>query len=318
MAFIYDQHFEHLLRRAGFGARPDELDAYRRMAFNEAVDSLVNYERIPDDVDTKIGQPGYVQVAAPGRVFSPNTVITDAQQRWLFRMVHTNRPLQEKMTLFWHNHFATAYTKVAGSLGADRSDALHGGEAGRGSRRRARPDRDAARERARQLPRPPRRDRQGHRDADLARRPDQRAREAAGELRPRDHGAVHDGRRPLHRGRRLRGGARVHRLEPDAAWRRPTAAALRRSSSTPRSTTRPRRPSRFRSTRTAATTIPARGAGNGMQDGLDFIAALAAQPAHRRAISPASCTASSCPSSATSTRSSSTACRRPTFRAATT
>jgi uncharacterized protein (DUF1800 family) len=33
-------------------------------------------------------------------------------------MVHTNRPLQEKMTLFWHNHFATGYNKIAGTLGA--------------------------------------------------------------------------------------------------------------------------------------------------------------------------------------------------------
>jgi uncharacterized protein (DUF1800 family) len=33
-------------------------------------------------------------------------------------MVHTDRPLQEKMTLFWHNHFATAYTKIAGLLNA--------------------------------------------------------------------------------------------------------------------------------------------------------------------------------------------------------
>ena len=33
-------------------------------------------------------------------------------------MVHTDRPLQEKMTLFWHNHFATGYTKIAGALGA--------------------------------------------------------------------------------------------------------------------------------------------------------------------------------------------------------
>src|SRR5205085_8194605 len=32
----------------------------------------------------------------------------------VFRMLHTNRPLQEKMTLFWHNHFATAYTKLSG------------------------------------------------------------------------------------------------------------------------------------------------------------------------------------------------------------
>jgi uncharacterized protein (DUF1800 family) len=31
-------------------------------------------------------------------------------------MVHADRPLQEKMTLFWHNHFATGYTKIAGAL----------------------------------------------------------------------------------------------------------------------------------------------------------------------------------------------------------
>jgi uncharacterized protein (DUF1800 family) len=32
-------------------------------------------------------------------------------------MVHSKRPLQEKMALFWHNHFATAYSKVAGTVG---------------------------------------------------------------------------------------------------------------------------------------------------------------------------------------------------------
>ena len=34
-------------------------------------------------------------------------------QRWWFtRMVHTQRQFEEKMTLFWHNHFATASSKV--------------------------------------------------------------------------------------------------------------------------------------------------------------------------------------------------------------
>ena len=47
--------------------------------------------------------------------FAPHLNITDARQRWLFRMVHSERPLQEKMALFWHNHFATAYTKIAGA-----------------------------------------------------------------------------------------------------------------------------------------------------------------------------------------------------------
>ena len=29
-------------------------------------------------------------------------------------MLHSPRPLEEKMALFWHNHFATAYSKLAG------------------------------------------------------------------------------------------------------------------------------------------------------------------------------------------------------------
>src|SRR5213075_2928114 len=97
--------------------RADELDLYRTLSYTESVNRLVNYDSIPDDVDSKIGKPGFVQVTVRGE-FSPKSVIADARQRWLFRMVHTNRPLQEKMTLFWHNHFATGYTKIAGALGA--------------------------------------------------------------------------------------------------------------------------------------------------------------------------------------------------------
>ena len=118
MATVYDPQFEHLLRRAGFGARPDEMDTFRTLSFNGAVDRLINYERIDDDVDSKIFQAGYVGVTARGGPLAPQSNIVDSRQRWLFRMVHSDRPLQEKMTLFWHNHFATGYTKVAGALGA--------------------------------------------------------------------------------------------------------------------------------------------------------------------------------------------------------
>jgi uncharacterized protein (DUF1800 family) len=117
MAPTSERQLEHLLRRAGFGARPDELDLYGQMSADEIVDSLVEFQSLNDDVDSKIGKPGYVGTTTRG-VFSPNSNITDARQRWLFRMVHSDRPLQEKMTLFWHNHFATGYTKIAGALGA--------------------------------------------------------------------------------------------------------------------------------------------------------------------------------------------------------
>ena len=112
-----DESIRHLLRRAGFGASPQELSYYNDIGRSATVEALVDYEQFDDDVDAFIGQPGYVSVTARG-AFSPNTVINDARQRWLFRMVHSARPLQEKMTLFWHNHFATAYSKVAGAYGA--------------------------------------------------------------------------------------------------------------------------------------------------------------------------------------------------------
>src|SRR5262249_24793992 len=117
MAITQDRQIEHLLRRAGFGARPDELDTYGAMSIPRAVDALVNYESVRTDVDSFIGRAGYVNVTTRGQ-FAPATTIVDARQRWLFRMVHTDRPLQEKMTLFWHNHFATGYNKIAETFGA--------------------------------------------------------------------------------------------------------------------------------------------------------------------------------------------------------
>ncbi len=111
-----ERQIEHILRRAGFGASPSEVEFFADMPVAELASFLVDYERIPDDVDSRIGQAAYVGVTSRG-AFQPGQVIGDARQRWLFRMVHSQRPLQEKMALFWHNHFATGYTKVAGAVG---------------------------------------------------------------------------------------------------------------------------------------------------------------------------------------------------------
>lgn len=112
---------EHILRRLGFGASAAELPALASMPINAVIDRLLNYESLPDtsDTDQRIGQAEYVGITtSSGTPFSPNTLINDARQRWLFRMIHSPRPLEEKMALFWHNHFATAYSKVAGVVGS--------------------------------------------------------------------------------------------------------------------------------------------------------------------------------------------------------
>src|SRR5206468_12444810 len=93
------------------GASSVELAAYSNLSYSQAVDRLINYEQIPDTVDSNIGKAAFVGTTSRG-AFSPNTVADDARQRWLFRMVHSDRPLQEKMTLFWHNYFATGISKV--------------------------------------------------------------------------------------------------------------------------------------------------------------------------------------------------------------
>ena len=117
MARGREQHIEHLLRRAAFGATEEDVARYSAMPYVAAVERLLTYDNIPDDVDSKIGQSGYVGITArAANGFQPQSNIDDARQRWLFRMVHSQRPLQEKMALFWHNHFATAYSKIAGTF----------------------------------------------------------------------------------------------------------------------------------------------------------------------------------------------------------
>jgi len=126
-----DQPIEHLLRRGGFGASVGDLAAYNGLSPNAIISRLIDYQQSPDGVDALIGQDSYVGVATRGGQFSPNTNIEDARQRWLFRMVHSQRPLQEKMALFWHQHFATAYSKIAGAVGgvqATKMMALVAGE----------------------------------------------------------------------------------------------------------------------------------------------------------------------------------------------
>ncbi len=119
MANTRVQEIEHLLRRAGFGAPEQEVAAYAKLGFagfSAAVSAVLDFRSIDEDVDRFIGKPGYVGITTRGE-FLPAANIVDARQRWLFRMVHSRRQLEEKMTLFWHNHFATAYGKINGDVG---------------------------------------------------------------------------------------------------------------------------------------------------------------------------------------------------------
>ena len=126
------------------------------------------------------------------------------------------------MTLFWHHHFATAYSKIVRRDRRGRATRDDGGQAVRGSGGPRRTDRAVARDRARQFPRPARwrwrrirRCSCGSTAAPTSRRKPQE------NFGARADGAVHLRRRQLHRSGRVRRRAGVHRLEPDAIARPP-------------------------------------------------------------------------------------------------
>src|SRR5713101_8475396 len=96
----------HLLRRAGFGATPAELDRYTAMGVTGATGALLNYQSTSNQA----------LEAARGAI-DPTTLAGGKgagtiQAWWLQRMLQTARPLEERMTLFWHGLLTTGLDKV--------------------------------------------------------------------------------------------------------------------------------------------------------------------------------------------------------------
>ena len=94
----------HLMRRAGFGASHDELVARSVKGYEATVEELLNPEQFAP-VDNELlfrFMPGYEGALGPPL----------NQAEWVYRMINTERPLEEKMALFWHQLFATGNSKV--------------------------------------------------------------------------------------------------------------------------------------------------------------------------------------------------------------
>ncbi len=140
----------HLLERAGFGGTPEEVQKLAAMTPEKAVDYLVEYQAIDDSklpafVPSGIYPNGHKLVPLDqivlgalltGKAYgvkatqkpplryqptvnefytlliSEHSEMRRASQWWAERMLVTPRPLQEKLTLFWHDHFATSQEKI--------------------------------------------------------------------------------------------------------------------------------------------------------------------------------------------------------------
>ena len=98
----------HLIRRTGFGAKQKDINAFTGVTRGEAVDSLLRF-------------------AAHPTPFRPNGLdFFDSHNKWIKQLLRTRKTLQSKLVLFWHDHFATGFSKVQNTdLMANQIKTLH-------------------------------------------------------------------------------------------------------------------------------------------------------------------------------------------------
>ena len=91
----------HLMRRAGFGATRDELEEYAARDYEAVMEDLLHPERFPEVEEDLLlrygGQEDWIPFLGG---------------EWIYRMINTRRPLEEKMVLFCHHLFPTGEAKV--------------------------------------------------------------------------------------------------------------------------------------------------------------------------------------------------------------
>ena len=94
----------HLMRRAGFGAPRQELERRAAKGYDATVDELIEAGTDPADE--------YVLLRYQPAALLPGGNPPMGNVHWMFHLVNTQRPLEEKMALFWHHVFATGNSKV--------------------------------------------------------------------------------------------------------------------------------------------------------------------------------------------------------------
>ena len=100
----------HLMRRASFGASPSELESLIKIPYEDLVDSLIDFDS-SNSIDEFILTRYHPMIDRPSHLGNNHVGL-----EWLYRMLNTSNPLEEKMALFWHHVFATGNSKVESSI----------------------------------------------------------------------------------------------------------------------------------------------------------------------------------------------------------
>lgn len=98
----------HLLNRTGFYTSKADIEACLSLGQAESVRRLVAGESLTGKT---VALQSITELTADGKEMKADS-IGDQQTYWLYRILNTEAPLIEKMTLFWHGHFSTSFSKV--------------------------------------------------------------------------------------------------------------------------------------------------------------------------------------------------------------
>ena len=110
----------HLLRRAGFSGTPEQINRLHALGLSGAVEYLLSGS-LPAGVASANApfppaqlEPLHLPPAAEAKanVVQKRRGGLELRDQWVQRMVRTDRPLQEKMTLFWHGLFTSGIREV--------------------------------------------------------------------------------------------------------------------------------------------------------------------------------------------------------------
>lgn len=99
----------HLLRRAGLSASRAEIEHYLPMGIEGATNRLLNYHEQPEEFNDE-------EIIKTLQQDRPRPEPQHAMGWWIYRLLTTTRPFQERIALFWHDHFATSSSKVRNGL----------------------------------------------------------------------------------------------------------------------------------------------------------------------------------------------------------
>src|ERR687892_2153978 len=93
----------HLMRRAGFGAPYQELEARAAKGYEATVEELLHPESQPDGIDVDVLERYFMEW---------REMLAGGPAYWTWRMINSKRPLEEKIALFWHGVLCTGSSKV--------------------------------------------------------------------------------------------------------------------------------------------------------------------------------------------------------------